>query len=93
MAHIAHEIAGLRIDGASKQVWSSSPSVARADEAAASNRATSAVNLNLNDSLALSPVRPCGEEKPQLKSLDPHVADAQVLVHYDNGVSLRIGWF
>ena len=91
MSHIAHEIAGLRIDGATKQVWASSPGLIRSDGAKTSSRAASAVNLMLSDSLAISPVRPCGEEKPQMRALDPHVADTQLMLHYDNGVSLRLG--
>ncbi len=57
-----------------------------------SSRPPSAVDPMFNESLNLSPVRAGdGDDKPQIESLDPDVSASQVMLHYDNGVSLRLG--
>lgn len=90
MAHIAHEIAGLRLDGTSRS-GQPSDSDHRDAEVATSSRSTSAIDSMFNESVSLSPVRHVADEKARIESLDSDVAGTQILVHYQNGVSLRLG--
>ena len=62
-------------------------------EVMTSSRPPSAVDPMFNESLNLSPVRAGvgdGDDKPRIESLDPDVSASQVMLHYDNGVSLRL---
>ena len=62
-------------------------------EVMTSSRPPSAVDPMFNESLNLSPVRAGvgdGDDKPRIESLDPDVSSSQVMLHYDNGVSLRL---
>jgi hypothetical protein len=98
MANIAHDIAGLRLDAVARPTWSSTnptrnfaETESAETEVMTSSRPPSAIDPMFNESLNLSPVRAGVEDKPRIESLDIGVAKTQVLLHYDNGVSLRLG--
>lgn len=88
MAHIAHEIAGLRID---VTTWQSNRHDISEADVKTSTRPASAIDPMFDDSFAMSPVRSGAGKKPQVECLDPEVVSTQVMLHYDNGVSLRLG--
>ena len=98
MANIAHDIAGLRLDTVARPTWPSTNATrnfteteSAETEVMTSSRPPSAIDPMFNESLNLSPVRAGVDDKPRIESLDMGIAKTQVMLHYDNGVSLRLG--